>query len=132
MSQQNLEVARRAFSAWNAGDPEALRDAYDPDAVMHYHGDWPEPGPFSGRDAIIRQFERMREALDDRDSLVFLGEPLDVADRVVIRFAWRGEGHGPAMDLEVTVVYAIRDGRILQADFFPDHAEALEAAGLDK
>ena len=74
----------------------------------------------------------MREALDDRDSLAFVGDLLHVGDRVVVRFAWRGEGHGPAMDIEVTVAYTIRDGRILEAKFFPDHNEALEAAGLSE
>jgi ketosteroid isomerase-like protein len=130
MSAENVAVARRAFRAWNAGDMDALREIYYPRAVMRYHGDWPEPGPFSGRDAIMRQFERMREALDDRDSLVVLGDILHAADRVVIRFAWRGEGYGPAMDFEVTVVYTIRDGRVLEAEFFPDHTDALDAAGL--
>ena len=125
-----MEVTRRAFEAWNAGDMDALREAYDPDAVMRYHGDWPESGPFSGRDAIIRQFERIREALDDRDSLVFVSDFLHVGDRVLVRFAWRGEGRGPAMDLPVTVAYTIKGGRILEAQFFRDHTEALEAAGL--
>ena len=35
------------------------------------------------------------------------------------------------MDLELTVVYTIR-GRILEAEFFQDHKDALEAAGLSE
>src|SRR5919109_1396767 len=129
MSEEEVEVVRRGFEAWNAGDMEGVREIYDPDAVMRYHGDFPEPGPFLGRDAIMRQFERLRDALDERDSLVFVGDFLDAGDRVVSRFAWRGEGYGPTMDLELTVVYTVREGRILEADFFRDHGEALEAAG---
>ena len=132
MSQENVEVVRRGFEAWNAGDMEGVRDAYDPDAVMRYHGDFPEPGPFVGRDAIMRQFDRLRDALAESDALVFVGDFLDAGDRVVSRFAWRGEGSGPAMDLELTVVYSVRAGRILEADFFRDHDEALEAAGLSE
>ena len=127
-----MEVVRRGFEAWNAGDMEVVRDTYDPDAVMRYHGDFPEPGPFVGRDAIIRQFDRLRDALDERDSLIFTSDFLEARDRVVSRFAWRGEGSGPAMDLELTAVYAVRGGRILEADFFRDHDEALEAAGLSE
>jgi uncharacterized protein len=130
MSEEIVEVVRRGFEAWNAGDMEGVRDTYNPDAVMRYHGDFPEPGPFFGRDAIMRQFDRLRDALDERDSLVFVSEFLDAGDRVVNRFAWRGEGYGPAMDLELTVVYTVRGGSILEADFFRDHDEALEAAGL--
>lgn len=56
MPQQNVEVAREAIEAWNAGDMGRLRELYDPDAVMRYAvSDWPEPGPFLGRDAIMRQ-----------------------------------------------------------------------------
>jgi ketosteroid isomerase-like protein len=132
MSQENVEVIRRGFEAWNAGDMEGVREIYDPEAVMRYHGDFPEPGPFVGRDAIMRQFERLRDALDERDSLVFVGDFLDAGDRVVNRFAWRGEGYGPAMDLELTVVYTVRGGRILEAEFFRDHDQALEAAGLSE
>jgi ketosteroid isomerase-like protein len=132
MSEEHVEVVRRGFEAWNAGDMEGVRDAYDPDAVMRYHGDFPEPGPFVGRDAIMRQFDRLRDALDERDALVFVSDFLDAGDRVVSRFAWRGEGYGPAMDLELTVVYIVRAGRILEADFFRDHDEALEAAGLSE
>jgi uncharacterized protein len=132
MSQENVEVVRRGFDAWNAGDMEGVRDTYDSDAVMRYHGDFPEPGPFVGRDAIMRQFDRLRDALDERDSLVFVSGFLDAGDTVVNRFAWRGEGVGPAMDLELTVVYTVRGGRIVEADFFRDHDEALEAAGLSE
>jgi ketosteroid isomerase-like protein len=132
MSQENVEVVRRGFDAWNAGDMEGVRDTYDPDAVMRYHGDVLEPGPFVGRDAIMRQFDRLRDALDERDSLVFMSDFLDAGDRVVSRFAWRGEGYGPAMDLELTVVYTVRGGRIVEADFFRDHDEAVEAIGLSE
>ena len=33
MSQGNVEIARQAIEAWNAGDMDALRALYDPEAV---------------------------------------------------------------------------------------------------
>jgi ketosteroid isomerase-like protein len=45
MSQENVEVVRAAFIAWNAGDMEALRELYDPDAISRRFQAWPEPGP---------------------------------------------------------------------------------------
>ena len=95
MSEENVEVVRRGFEAWNAGDMEGVRGTYDPDAVMRYHGDFPEPGPFVGRHAIMRQFDRLRDALDERDALVFVGDFLDAGDRVVSRFAWGGRATAP-------------------------------------
>ena len=53
-----------------------------------------------------------------------------VSDRVIARVGWHGFGRGPQSDMEWTNVFTIRDGRILKAQYFWDHAEALEAAGL--
>ena len=54
MSQENVEVVRAAFEAWNAGDMDAFREMYDPDAIVRMLEDWPEPGPFVGREAVMR------------------------------------------------------------------------------
>jgi ketosteroid isomerase-like protein len=54
------------------------------------------------------------------------------ADRVAARFIWRGAGHGPEADLEMTVVWTVRKGKIIYQEAFWDHAEALEAAGLSE
>jgi ketosteroid isomerase-like protein len=33
MSHENVEIARASFEAWNAGDMDALRELYDPNAI---------------------------------------------------------------------------------------------------
>jgi ketosteroid isomerase-like protein len=57
---------------------------------------------------------------------------IDAADRVVVRFIWHGVGHGPQANMEFTGVVTVRDGRIRGYEFFWDHADALEAAGLQE
>ena len=132
MSEENVKVAQEAFRAWNDGDMERLRELYDPDAISRPTPDWPEPGPGVGRDAIMRQFIQMRETLDD-DALEVLAPGFrPVADRVVARFAWKGVGRGPTMNMEMTLIYTIRKRRIYEVEFFWDHAEALEAVGLSE
>ena len=49
-----------------------------------------------------------------------------------MRFIWRGAGHGPESNMELTGVYTVRKGRIVYQEFFWDHAEALEALGLSE
>ena len=61
MSQENVEVAKASFEAWNAGDMDALRELYHPDVIARPPEDWPEPGPFVGREAVMRQWEQLRE-----------------------------------------------------------------------
>jgi ketosteroid isomerase-like protein len=66
MSQENVEIVKRAYEAWNAGHMEALRDLYDPRAmIVRGLEGWPEgEEPTVGREAVIRGFERNRRAVD--------------------------------------------------------------------
>jgi ketosteroid isomerase-like protein len=50
MSAENLEIVRTYYEVWNAGDMDGVRELYDRDAVMEVAPDWPEPGPFVGRE----------------------------------------------------------------------------------
>jgi ketosteroid isomerase-like protein len=67
MSKENVEVVRAVFEAWNAGDMDALRELYHPDVIARPPEDWPEPGPWVGRDAVMRQWEQQRETWDADD-----------------------------------------------------------------
>src|SRR5437764_13584885 len=97
MSQENVEVVRAAFDAWNAGDMDALRQLYHPDAIVRSPEGWPEPGPFVGREAVMREFEQLREAWE-----IGAAEPLsdfiDAPDRLVGRLVRGGAGHGREAD----------------------------------
>jgi ketosteroid isomerase-like protein len=131
MSQENVEINRAFIEAWNAGDVDALRALYDPDVIVRPLEGWPEPGPYVGREAVMRQWEQQRETFD-ADSLEVIGDYIDAADRVVVKQIWRGVGHGPEANIEVTSVSTFRKGRIIFVEFFWDHAEALEAVGLSE
>ena len=131
MSQENVEIDKAFFEAWNAGDMDAIREAYDPDVIMRMPEDWPEPGPFVGREAVMRQWKQQRETFD-ADTVVPISDFIEAADRVVVRFVWRGAGHGPEANIEVTSVSTVRKSRIIFVEYFWDHAEALEAVGLSE
>jgi ketosteroid isomerase-like protein len=129
MSQQNVNLIRAGFEAWNRGDMEALRKLYAPDVVMRPVENWPEPGPFVGREAVMRQWEQQRDTFD-ADALQPIGDFIAVADHVLARLIWRGAGRGPQADLEMTSIWTVRRGQIVGQEFFWDHTEALEAVGL--
>jgi ketosteroid isomerase-like protein len=131
MSQENVEVVRTAFEAWNAGDMDGFRELHDPDVIGRGLKNWPEPGPFVGREAVMRQWQEMRDTWD-ADSLEPIGDFIDAADRVVVRYIWHGVGHGPESNLEVTGVFTVRRGKIFAMEFFWDHAEAIETLGLSE
>ena len=129
MPQENVEVVRAFFQAWNAGNMDALRELHDPDAIARPPEGWPEPGPFVGQEPIIRQFEQLRETWD-ADALELISDFIDAGDRVAVRYIWRGAGHGPEANFEITLVFTVRKGRILFLEYFWDHADALETLGL--
>jgi ketosteroid isomerase-like protein len=128
MSQENVEVVKSAFEAWNAGNMDALRELQDPNVIQRPPNGWPEPGPFVGRDASMRQFEQLRETWDT-DAFELISDFIDVGDRVAVRFIWHGAGHGPQANVEMTGVYTVRKGKLLAIENFWDHAEALEILG---
>jgi ketosteroid isomerase-like protein len=131
MSQENVRIMRAVFEAWNAGDMDGVRELCDPDIIMRNPEGWPEPGPFVGREAVIRQLEQVRE-IWDTDTLEPISDFIEAADRAAVRYAWRGAGRGPESNMELTAVYTVRNGKVLFAEFFWDHAEALETLGLSE
>ena len=114
MSQENVAVVRARYDAWNAGDMDAFRELYHPDVITRTPEGWPEPGPYVGRQEAMRQFEQLR-ATWDASALEPISDFIDAGDRVVVRVAYHGKGHGT-----------------LYREFFWDHAEALEAVGLSE
>jgi ketosteroid isomerase-like protein len=64
MLQENVEIVRAVYEAWNAGDMDALREMYDPDVIMRMPEGWPEPGPYVGREAVWREIEQLRDTWD--------------------------------------------------------------------
>src|SRR6266496_3350654 len=131
MSQENVEVVRAAYETWNAGDMDAFRELYDPEVIMRAIEGWPEPGPYVGREAVMRWLAQLRETWD-ADSMELTSDFIAAGDRVAVRFIWHGAGRGPEANMEMTAVWTVRKGQIFYVEFFWNHAEALEALGLSE
>ena len=131
MSQENVEIGRRAYEAWNAGDMNALAELFDPDVITRAIEGWPEPGPYVGREAVMRWLAQLRETWD-ADAVELTSDFIAAGDRVAARVIWHGAGRGPDANMGMTVVQTVRDGRIFYVEYFWDHAKALEALGLSE
>lgn len=110
-------LMRRLWDAAARGDPDGVRDAYGPGAVLRAHGNNPVAGEFKGGRAIIDYLARMGELVDDLRL-----ELLDVyssADGAVVRYrtvADRGPKH---LDMEYLYVGRVAGGRVVEADLVP-------------
>jgi ketosteroid isomerase-like protein len=130
MSKQNVEIVRNMLAAFNAEDVDAFRAVFDRHVIMRMAEGWPEPGPFMGREAVMREIDQLRDTWD-ADALRPIGDFVDHGDRVLVRLIWRGVGRGPQSDMEFSGVYTLRNGSVIAIDQFWDHSEALKAVGLE-
>jgi ketosteroid isomerase-like protein len=133
MSQENVEVVLQSFRDFETEDFEAISRAWHPNGRLTGPDGWPEPGPFEGRDAVMRQFRRLASDIGQHR----IREVEIVADRddwVLLAFLWeiRGAGSGAGVASKLAGAYRIRDGKLIEAHFRWTPEEALEAAGLQE
>jgi ketosteroid isomerase-like protein len=134
MSQQNVEVVRAAFAAWNAGDMEAFFAHFHPELVYHPRADEPDPSPHVGRDA----YERLVYGFVDSFSEVTFEvlEVIDAGDRVIVATVLQavlhgqGSASGAGVSDTYVFVFKLRDGLGVEGWEYRTKQEALEAAGL--
>jgi ketosteroid isomerase-like protein len=129
MSEENIELVRAFPKIWNDRNMEGVQELFDPDAVLEVAPDWPEQGPFIGRDAVMGQLNRARATFES-DSVEWLGDPVAIGDQVIVRLAWHGLGQGPRSSMQWTAVFTVRHGLFSKLQYFWDHDEALEATRL--
>jgi ketosteroid isomerase-like protein len=128
MSQQNVEIVRRAFEyeISGRGDATEVLASFDPYVVMNPV----EEGASYGVDAIRDNFEHWQTAWEDLE--VTIEETIDAGDRVLLSAHHRGRGRGSGLEVDARYyeVYTLSRGKIIRVDEYTDRAEAIEAAGL--
>jgi ketosteroid isomerase-like protein len=132
MSQENVEVLRRAMPESDPGDPEVLFSILDENVEWDYVGGFPEIQTAHGP-AEVREFLRgWSEAFDD---FGFQGEEMvDAGDSVVVHVRqWgRGKETGAQVENHAWQVFTLRNGKVVHCRGYGTKAEALEAAGLSE
>jgi ketosteroid isomerase-like protein len=130
VSQENVEVVRRALEAWSRGDLEASLAFVDPEVEWRGTGLFPGVARvYHGHEGYTRWWNDFRALWDE---IEVIGERLlDHGDRVVVfgRFEARGRD-GITVGRELGMVVAFRDGLAARIEAFPSGEQALEAAGL--
>jgi ketosteroid isomerase-like protein len=129
MSQENVDVVRRSFEAFNARDVDDLVSLSDPDA------EWlPFRPQLEG--IVYRRHEGIRQFVRDMDDdwQAFRIEPLEFHDRgerVAVIGRVRALGRESAVDIDFTAgfLFELRCGRITRVTSHSDPEAALEAMG---
>jgi ketosteroid isomerase-like protein len=132
VSEDDLDVMRRCFDAWNSGDIATLVDQFHEHAELVTDPSWAEAGTFIGRAAIGRWLEGLRDSWEGHDE-VLLRELFEVDDKVIARHDWnvRGRASGIETNLDATSISNIREGKIVRQQWYLDYATALKTVGLE-
>ena len=129
MSQENVDVVKRAADAFNRRDVDVILDATTPDCVVSSQL-LDVTAEFGGREGLEHFYAMLSESWEDFQSVP--QEYRDLGDRVLAlgRNRGRGKGSGVAVDGPSGGLFEFRDGKISRVRLFLDHGEALRAAGL--
>jgi ketosteroid isomerase-like protein len=132
MSQEDADRIRRAYEVWNESGPQAVTDQFwAEDAVYREGPGWPEAGVFRGRAAALARMQTLVDLVGPIK--VHLDELIEVGDGRFIACT-RMVGDSASSELSYTqsfaVVHRLRDGLVIEADYYLDRVQALEAVGL--
>ena len=130
MSEENVELVRRALQALDRRDLSSWLAVLDEDSEVVPTRDWPEPG-VRGAEATFNWYVQAFDTVQPfRTADV---EFIDAgADKVLLQYQLdiSGRGSGAKVEFRRWCVVTMQKGRILRSEWFADRAEALEAAGL--
>jgi ketosteroid isomerase-like protein len=134
VSQENVEIAKRAAEAYNRRDVDAFfAEVATPDLEW-----WPamrsayEGDCYQGRAGIEQFWADTAETWEELQAVP--EEFRDLGDRVLVlgRLQGRGRGSGAQVDTPMANVMDFRGGRIWRARVYFDRSEALKAVGLEE
>jgi ketosteroid isomerase-like protein len=139
MSEENVEIVRRAWEEFQAGmergDPGAIFDSggvaedFEWISAVALEGQ----SVWRGREGFVEFMRTWTAEFDDWS--IRLERLIDAGkDRVVVLTVQTatGKASGVPVDLHVGQVVELEDGRQVRVTNYPSHAEALEAAGLSE
>jgi ketosteroid isomerase-like protein len=131
MSQENVELVRRALEAFNRRDLDAMLALADEDVVVESRLAAMEGG-YRGHEGVRRWRQDTFDVLPDYE--VEVDEVRDLGDVTLARLRARGHGAGSAAPLEEVIWHVARwrDGRNTWWRNCITEEEALEAAGLSE
>jgi len=132
MSEENVDVVRRAFEAYSRGDIDEVLRLCDEDIVIIQAPEVPGAPPrHDGHAGVLEAFGLWPAQWDDYRVEIrrVLADP---GDYVVVgtHQSGRGKESGVEVQADFTFVFAVRNGRIAEWRIFVRESDGLAAVGL--
>jgi ketosteroid isomerase-like protein len=135
MSEENVEVVRRAVQAFNDRDIAELADLITEDYEFTPY----LPAAVEKTTTMYRGRQGLRDYMKDAGEAwqsiqIHLDEVRDLGDRALAFGEMRARARGSGIDARVPLAWVLefRDGKVSRYQSFGDTPEAREAAGLSK
>ena len=133
MSQENVEIVRELYEAFNRGELDAYLWMLDPDFVWQGPQEIPDlAGTYRGAEGVRRYLSELMEVFNDYRMVP--EEFIDAGGEQVLvlaREGGRGKGSGIAVQTNPTGhLWTIRDGRPARLESYWERTNALRAVGL--
>jgi ketosteroid isomerase-like protein len=133
MSEQNVDILRRAVEAFDRGADEEWIAAWQTDAELYDFIELPDvPRPYRGREGVRRWGANVRSVLGDFHMTPQAFTPAGDAILMDLDVRGVGEQSGVPVAMNIYILAWIRDGKIARTRAFLDREQALEAAGLSE
>ena len=128
MSQEDLQVVKAFFDAYNARDSEAVDEMLHPEAEITTLSTRAGMPDHWRKGTTSQYFEQLDQAWTNLRAEV--QDYRDLGERVVALGVLRGAGMSSHVEVarDFATVFAIRNGRILVLDTYDNWADGLEAA----
>jgi ketosteroid isomerase-like protein len=135
VGEEEMALARRTIDLFIAGDRDGAWALWSDDCVGVPPRDWPEPGPFHGRQQNREVFESWNVAFGPEwTSHMRVREMTDLGGgRILNEMEFKSSGveSGLPVDQQLAVIYTVSGGEIVKGDYFMSWAEARQVAGLE-
>src|SRR6476620_11544534 len=131
MSQENVEIVRSIYEAFNRRDWDAAFRHFHPDAeVTNPPRAGPVAGTYRGRDQIQGFWEDILTPFEAASAE--LEELFESGDQVAVAVKLRARPKGSSAEIEIRQghLFTIRNGKVVSSQGFPKPRDAFEAAGL--
>jgi ketosteroid isomerase-like protein len=125
-----VDIVQAAIDAYLRGDESAMLEMAAPDIVVTQFPDQPDLRDYHGHDGLMQVMTQWIATWDDWS--IEISRIRDVGDLVVVSGRQRGRGKGSGVPVEgdVTLVFTVRQGKIVRWQMFSSERQALEAVGL--
>jgi|SRR5438477_2449383 ketosteroid isomerase-like protein len=132
MSQENVEIVRRAIEVFNRDGSEAAAAFLDPEIEWHDLPEQPDAGVHHGRNGFKAAADQFTGGLEC--FRIIIDEIFDHGDQVITfsRTVGRGKGSGATFEQRGAGVWTLRNGFIVRVEWFGTQREALKAVGLEE